>query len=121
MPNKTVICSVEDDKRYNNYNIFFFTVIPLTTNVYYVSTVCEQHITDGEQAYRIFPLKKTVISSSELSFSVRTVVSASVTYYAAPNKPSSPRLIVSRVRNSIIVLDIVLRRFANHRMRLCIF
>lgn len=54
----------------------------------------EEHITNNEESYRIFPLKKTITSSSELSFSVRAVISASVTYYTAPTK-QTPRLIVS--------------------------
>ncbi|VVC27876.1 Immunoglobulin-like fold,Kringle,Kringle-like fold,Thrombospondin type-1 (TSP1) repeat,Kringle [Cinara cedri] len=68
---------------------------------------CEQHVTDSEQVYRIFPLRKTVASSSELSFSVRTVVSASVTYYVAPNKPSSPRLIITFMARPVQQIKII--------------
>jgi len=54
----------------------------------------EEHVTNSQDAYRMFPLKKTIVSTSELSFSVRAVISASVTYYTAPAR-QTPRLIVS--------------------------
>ncbi|CAH1724325.1 unnamed protein product [Aphis gossypii] len=46
----------------------------------------EEHVTNSQDVYRIFPLKKSVVSTSELSFSVRAVISASVTYYTAPTR-----------------------------------
>lgn len=53
----------------------------------------EEHVTNSQDPYRIFPLKKTIVSTSELSFSVRAVISASVTYYTAPTR-QTPRLVV---------------------------
>ncbi|KAL4096525.1 hypothetical protein QTP88_021464 [Uroleucon formosanum] len=53
----------------------------------------EEHVTNSQEAYRIFPLKKTIVSTSQLSFSVRAVISASVTYYTAPAR-QTPRLII---------------------------
>lgn len=57
--------------------------------------VCEEHVTNGPDAHRIFPLRRMLASSSELSLSVRAMVSASVVYYTAPVK-QTPRLTVSR-------------------------
>jgi len=54
----------------------------------------EEHVTNSQDVYRIFPLKKSVVSTSELSFSVRAVISASVTYYTAPTR-LTPCLVVS--------------------------
>lgn len=71
---------------------------------------CEQHVTNNRHAYRIFPLRKTVVSTSELSFSVRAVISASVTYYTAPAK-QTPHLVVSI--SEFVVTILVITVFKN--------
>lgn len=75
------------------------TIISFFIFFFYMYIEHEEHVTNNLNAYRIFPLKRTIISSSELSFSVRALISATVTYYTSPGK-QTPCLIVSHNFNN---------------------
>ncbi|XP_050536956.1 uncharacterized protein LOC126903058 isoform X1 [Daktulosphaira vitifoliae] len=66
---------------------------------------CEEHITINEDNYRIWPLSKNEFSGSELLFYVRTVQSATISYYTAPAKhiPKLKIVIEGQPTNQIII------------------